>query len=135
MGLMVRRLGDDQLAKSIRADCQDFNFCFPLAVAIALHASEVCGKAQTRKARSLCRSRGCPWAKLTADYYYDPANYLLLQVDTASEKSSMSYRVSRFHDIDGPKVPREWSFGENRTVADSIKINTDIDDKQFAKPK
>ncbi len=71
-----------------------------------------------------------------ADYYYDPVNYLLLQVDTASSETlPMTYRVSRFQDIDGLKVPREWNFDENRTVVASIKLNIDIDDKQFAKPK
>jgi hypothetical protein len=70
-----------------------------------------------------------------ADYYYDPVSYLLLQVVTTSETLPITYRVSRFHDIDGLKIPREWSFGENRTVIASIKLNIDIDDNQFAKPK
>jgi hypothetical protein len=71
----------------------------------------------------------------SADYYYDPVNYLLLRVDTASETPAITYLVSGFHDIDGLKVPREWSAGQNRIVIESIKLNVDIDDKQFAKPK
>jgi hypothetical protein len=79
--------------------------------------------------RALIRGQSSP-----ADYYYDPVNYLLLQVDTA-DTVPIIYHVSGFHDIDGLKVPREWSFGENRTVIASIKLNIDIDDKQFTKPK
>ncbi len=70
-----------------------------------------------------------------ADYYYDPVNYLLLQVDTVSEVGPITYRVSHFQEIDGLKLPREWSFGDNRTVISSIKLNPHIDDKQFKKPK
>jgi len=81
--------------------------------------------------RALVRGQTSP-----ADYYYDPVNYLLLQVDTAaSEMPALTYRLSSFHEIDGLKVPREWSFGENRAVIASIKLNIDIDDNQFAKPK
>jgi hypothetical protein len=80
--------------------------------------------------RALVRGQTSP-----ADYYYDPVNYLLLQVDADPQTQPVTYRVSRFQDIGGLKVPREWGFGENRTVIASIKLNTDIDDKQFAKPK
>jgi len=81
--------------------------------------------------RALVRGQTSP-----ADYYYDSVSYLLLQVDTAaSEAPPLTYRVSSFHEIDGLKVPREWSFGENRTVIGSIKLNIDIDEKQFATPK
>jgi hypothetical protein len=52
-----------------------------------------------------------------------------------TEGRFITYRVSRFQNIEGLKVPREWSFGENRTVLRSMKVNTDIDDKQFSKPK
>jgi hypothetical protein len=88
------------------------------------------GKHQAYVVRALVRGQTSP-----ADYYYDTVNYLLLQVDTAIETLPVSYSVSRFKDIEGIKVPREWSFGENRTVISSIKLNIDIDDKQFAKPK
>ena len=72
---------------------------------------------------------------LSADYYYDPDTYLLLQVDSGSERLPIIYRVSHFQVFDGLKVPREWSSGENRTAVVSIKLNVEIDDKQFAKPK
>ena len=89
------------------------------------------GNRQAYVVRALVRGQTSP-----ADYYYDPVNYLLLQVDTASsEGPPMTYRVSRFQDIDGLKVPREWIFGENRTVVASIELNIVIDDKLFAKPK
>ena len=88
------------------------------------------GNRQAYVVRALVHGQTSP-----ADYYYDPVNYLLLQVDTASETVPITYRVSQFQNIDGLKVPREWSFGENRTVIASIKLNIDIDDKQFAKPK
>jgi hypothetical protein len=88
------------------------------------------GNRQAYVVRALVRGQTSP-----ADYYYDPVNYLLLQVDTTSETLPITYRVSRFQDIEGLKVPREWSFGENRTAIASIKLNIDIDDKQFAKPK
>ena len=73
----------------------------------------------------------------SADYYYDPVSYLLLQVDTTASSGALptTYRVSGFHDVDGLKVPREWSFEENRTVIYSTKLNVDIDDDQFTKPK
>jgi hypothetical protein len=88
------------------------------------------GKHQAYVVRAAVRGQSSP-----ADYYYDSVNYLLLQVDTASETLPITYRVSRFQNIEGLKVPREWSFGENRTVLRSMKVNTDIDDKQFSKPK
>jgi hypothetical protein len=89
------------------------------------------GNRQAYVVRALVRGQTSP-----ADYYYDPVNYLLLQVDTASsETPPMTYRVSLFQDIDGLKVPREWSLDENRAVVASIKLNIHIDDKQFAKPK
>jgi hypothetical protein len=85
------------------------------------------GKRQAYVIRALVHGQVLP-----ADYYYDPVNYLLLQVDT--EAPLMTYCVSSFKDIDGLNVPREWSFGQNRTIISSIKINIDIDDTQFAKP-
>ncbi len=88
------------------------------------------GKRQAYVVRALIRGQTSP-----ADYYYDPVNHLLVQVDTALENLPITYRVSSFQNIDGLKIPREWSFGENRTVISSIKLNIDIDDKQFAKPK
>jgi hypothetical protein len=88
------------------------------------------GKQQAYVVRALVRGQTSP-----ADYYYDTVDYLLLQVDTALETRPVSYRLSRFQDIEGIKVPREWSFGANRTVISSIKLNIDIDDRQFAKPK
>jgi hypothetical protein len=86
------------------------------------------GNYQTYVVRALVRGQISP-----ADYYYDPVNYLLLQVDSAS--ATEPYHLSQFHDIGGLKVPRELSYGDGRIVIDSIKINIDIDDKQFAKPK
>jgi hypothetical protein len=88
------------------------------------------GNRQAYVVRALVRGQTSP-----ADYYYDPVNYLLLRVETAPETLATIYLVSRFQDIDGLKVPREWSLDENRTVISSIKLNIDIDDKQFAKPK
>ena len=74
-----------------------------------------------------------------ADYYYDPVNYLLLQVDTSASEihfpDRVTSRVLSFHEIDGVKLPHEWSLNGNRTVITSIKLNIDIDDSQFAKPK
>ena len=87
------------------------------------------GNRQAYLIRALVRGQTSP-----ADYYYDSVNYLLLQVDT-SETPPITYRVSRFLDINGLKVPQEWSFGGNRTVIASIKLNIDIDDNQLAKPK
>jgi hypothetical protein len=88
------------------------------------------GHSEAYVIRALVRGQTSP-----ADYYYDAVNYLLLQVDTAApEMPPLTYRVSSFHEIDGLKVPREWSFGENRTVI-AIKLNIDLDDNQFAKPK
>lgn len=89
------------------------------------------GHVQAHVIRALVRGQTAP-----ADYYYDPVSYLLLQIDVASpETPPTTYRVSDFHNVDGLKVPREWSFGENRTVIESIKLNIDLDDNQFAKPK
>lgn len=88
------------------------------------------GKREAYVVRALVRGQTS-----RADYYYDPDSYLLLQVDTAFERIPMTYRLSRFENIDGLKIPREWSVGENRTVVSSIKLNIDIDDKQFAEPK
>jgi hypothetical protein len=88
------------------------------------------GNRQAYVVRALVRGQTSP-----ADYYYDSANYLLLQVATTSETLPITYRVSRFQDINGLNVPREWSFAGNRTVIASIKLNIDIDDKQFAKPR
>jgi hypothetical protein len=75
-----------------------------------------------------------------ADYHYDPVDYLLLQIDTAASdilqlSDRITYRVSSFHEVDGVKLPREWSFDRNRAVVTSIKLNIDIDDSQFEKPK
>lgn len=88
------------------------------------------GKQRVYLVRALVHGQTSP-----ADYYYDPVNYLLLQVDTASEAGPVTYRVSSFQDIGGLRIPREWSFAGNRTVISSIKVNIDIDDKQFQKPK
>ena len=92
------------------------------------------GHRQAYVIRALVRGQTSP-----ADYYYDAVNYRLLQIETASsEAGPITYRVSGFHDINGLQVPREWSFGEfgeNRTVIASIKLNIDIADNQFAKPK
>jgi hypothetical protein len=88
------------------------------------------GTRQAYVVRALVRGQASP-----ADYYYDPDSYLLLQVDTAVERLPITYHLSRYDYIDGLKIPREWSFAENHTVISSIKINIDIDDKQFARPK
>lgn len=90
------------------------------------------GSRQAFVIRALVRGQTSP-----ADYYYDPVSYLLLQVDTAASSGTppTTYRVSGFHDIDGLRVPREWSFGENRTVIASTNLNVDIADNQFTKPK
>ena len=88
------------------------------------------GKHKTYLVRALVRGQTSP-----ADYYYDPGNYLLLQVDIASEMGPITYRMSRYQEIDGLKIPREWMFGENRTIISSVKININIDDKEFEKPK
>ena len=88
------------------------------------------GKRQAYVVRALVHGQTAP-----ADYCYDPDNYLLLQVDTAVETQPASYHLSRSQDVEGLKVPREWSLGENRTVISSVKLNIGIDDKQFAKPK
>ena len=68
-----------------------------------------------------------------ADYYYDADNYVLFQVDTADGNLAVSYHLSRFHYVEGLNIPREWSWGQNRTVISRVKLNVDIDDKQFAK--
>ena len=88
------------------------------------------GNRQAYVVRGLVRGQTSP-----ADYWYDSVNYLLLQVNTAPGTPSIIYRLSRFQDIGGLKVPREWSFDENRTEIVSVKLNIDIDDKQFAKTK
>ena len=135
MGLTERKLGNDGVERH-RRGYPDFNFCFPLRSG-RLRYTEArfvgqrkVGKHQAYVVRAVVRGQTSP-----ADYYYDSVNYLLLQVDTASETVPITYRVSRFQDIQGLKVPYEWSFGENRTVITSIHLNTDVDDKQFSKPK
>jgi hypothetical protein len=87
------------------------------------------GNHQAYVIRALVRGQNSP-----ADYYYDPVNYLLLQVDVA-KPLPITYRVSGFHDVEGLEIPREWTFRENRTVIASLKLNIDIDDKEFARPK
>lgn len=88
------------------------------------------GKRQVYVVRALVHGQASP-----AEYYYDSVDYLVLQIDTHLEALPITYRVSRFQHIDGLNVPREWNWGENRTVISSIKLNIDINDKQFARPR
>lgn len=87
------------------------------------------GKRRAYVVRGLVRGQFSP-----ADYYYDPDSYLLLQVDTVLGRRAITYQVSHFETKDGLTIPREWSFGQNRTDVSSIKLNPEIDDRQFAKP-